>query len=125
MATQPTVNDYLAAAPRVAALLRRPGVIYVGAAVVQSPGAWTRVGPTWLVPGIGWVTIGAGARDWGTKSGLAELATANTAKPTWHAEGISVSPTPNEVFAGTPDALGSGPMSRIAELTAQADAIWK
>jgi hypothetical protein len=117
------VRDMLESAPRVAAALSRPGTIYYGACVVQTPGAWTRVGPTWLVPGLGWVTVGLGVRQWGTTAGLAELASQPTAKPTWHARGVSVVPAPNLVFAVTSQALASEYMVDVASMTRDADTL--
>lgn len=105
--------------PRIKDMLKREGVEYLGPCVVQAPGSWTRVGPTWIVPGIGWVCIGPGAKTWGTKAGLAELATFDTATPEWHAVGVAVVPDPNLVFAVTKEALGSGHMSEVKELASE------
>jgi len=94
---------------------------YIGPCVVQSPGAWTRVGPTWIHPRHGWITVGLGAAEWGTSAGLAELASASTAKPRWHCSGTSVSPEPNIVFFCTEAALGSELFGEVMELTKQAE----
>lgn len=72
---------------------------YLGVTVVQAKAAWTRVGPTWLLPGIGYFVAGPGVADWGTKLGLAELAISTSPTPTFHAEGLSCAPEPNIVFA--------------------------
>jgi len=80
------------------ALLAREGTIYVGPTIVQAKGAWSRMGPTWLVPGVGWVCYGPGVDKWGTTQGLAELSSADSAKPSMHAVGWSIAPDPNIVF---------------------------
>ena len=116
-----TVESMLASVPRVKAALNRSGVEYMGPCVVQSPGAWTRVGPTWIVPGIGWVTVGLGVCQWGTTAGLAELASQPTATPKWHALGISISPAPNLVFAVTVQALESPNMADVARFAQEVD----
>ena len=100
---------------RARALIKTPGTIYLGPCVVQSPGAWTRVGPTWIIPGVGWLSIGPGAREWGTKEGLAELASRATANPSWHAEGVSITKDPTVAFACTEQALSSDPMKIIKD----------
>jgi len=110
-------------APRVKAALKRPGVIYMGPCVVQAPGAWTRVGPTWLVPNVGWITVGPGARQWGTTQGLAELASEDTAKPTWHSLGISIVPDPHLVFAMQEGGLKSSYMSDVRQLSEEVDVV--
>lgn len=116
------LREILAQTPRVAALLEMPGTIYLGACIVQAPGAWTRLGPTWLVPGIGTVVIGLGLARWGTSKGLAELATAaGGCKPEWHAVGLAICPAPNLIFAITAESLATAPMAAIAELAAEVD----
>lgn len=64
--------------------------IYLGPTVVQAQGAWTRCGPTWIVPGIGWVVFGPGVHVWRTTEGLAQLAEDLAVEPTWHAIGVAV-----------------------------------
>lgn len=87
--------------PRIKGQLDRADALFMGFCVVQAPGAWTRIGPTWLVPGVGWITDGLGVRRWGTTEGLAQLAgeKAADAQPEWHARGWSIVPTPNVVYA--------------------------
>lgn len=63
--------------------------IYLGVLVVQAPGAWSRVGPTWIVPGVGHLVFGPGLRTWGTSEGLAQLACDTKTQPQWHAIGVS------------------------------------
>lgn len=111
-----TVADYLKQLPSVKRIVELAETTYMGPCVVQSPGAWTRVGPTWHHPTFGWITVGPGTKRWGTTEGLAELATQVTANPGWHAEGVAVSPAPNLVFAITEDALTSEHMARVKEL---------
>lgn len=90
---------------------------YMGVCVVQSPGAWTRCGPTWLDPRIGWVTAGLGVRAWNTTEGLAELATSTAPSPSWHAPGVSVSPEPNLVLFVEAHVLTGKGMAPVVELT--------
>jgi hypothetical protein len=71
---------------------------YMGVCIVQSPGAWTRIGPTWLTP-VGWINVGPGVSRWGTKLGLGELAVSITPTPSLHAVSLTISPTPNLVYA--------------------------
>ena len=116
-----SLQKALADVPRVEEMLKTEGTKYMGACLVQSPGAWTRVGPTWLVPGLGWVTYGPGARRWGTEKGLAELATGDSTNTEWDAEGVSISPNPNVVYAVSDHSLKTNPkLSRAAELHQQA-----
>lgn len=109
------LTDLLESCPRIAALLRAPGTEYLGPCVVQDPGAWTRLGPTWRVAGDRYICIGPGVNVWGTTQGLAELATADTAKPKFHAIGISISPRPNIIFAMTPEAITNCKIEAMAE----------
>lgn len=105
---------------RVLALLA--GAEYVGCCIVQSPGAWTRLGPTWVHPTHGWITVGVGVRDWGTKEGLGELATSPNPSPEWHAPATAASPAPNAVFFVTAAALEPASRSMIRALLAAANA---
>ena len=95
---------------------------YWGVCVMQAPGGWTRVGPTWHIRDHGWVTVGPGAGQWGTKSGLAELASAATATPKMHASGAVLSPQPNLVIPCTPEAVAH---LKLSELESEAEAICK
>jgi len=122
--TTRTLAELLGQAPRYAALIAAEGTRYMGPCVVQAAGAWTRVGPTWLVPGVGWLVIGPGAANWGTKKGLAELATEPGPAPTWHAAGLAIAPVPNLGFAMTADVLASTVMAEVAALTAEAEAVF-
>ncbi len=72
---------------------------YLGVCVVQKPGAWTRMGPTWRHPEIGWVCLGPGVHQWNTKLGLAELAASEEVAPSWHATAFSMCEKPNLAFA--------------------------
>ena len=81
---------------------------YLGPCVVQCPGAWTRIGPTWVHPNLGWICLGPGVANWGTTMGLAELATLGTAKPNWHASGVGIS-SPNVSFVMTHRAIDAYP----------------
>lgn len=112
--------------PRVRALLRRPDNEYLGVCIVQAPGAWSRMGPTWLTARGIWICCGPGLGVWGTTLGLAELAHDITAKPTWHACAAGMCPQPNLVFAVSPEAAehhGFGDLDRWAEqLMQEADA---
>lgn len=121
--TKTTLGDLLAQAPRYQALIEGRGTQYMGPCVVQAPGAWTRVGPTWLVPGVGWLAVGPGVANWGTKKGLAELATEIGPNPTWHAVGLVIVPAPNLVFAITTAVLASPVMSEVAVLASEAEAL--
>lgn len=107
-------------APRITRLLERPDTQYMGACIVQAPGAWTRMGPTWLVPGVGWVVIGPGVANWGTTSGLAQLATDPAAcSPQWHTVGVAICPAPNLVFAATADSLAATQLAEVARLVVE------
>lgn len=115
-----TVASLLEQAPRIARILEMPGVVYLGACIVQAPGAWSRVGPTWRVPNMFTIVIGPGLARWGTTKGLAELAVAAAdCKPEWHAMGIAICETPNIVFAITAKALAAKVMSEVATLAAE------
>lgn len=118
----PTVWDMLDGAPRLAAQVRARGE-YMGACIVQAPGGWARIGPTWHVPGLGWVVVGSGVNRWNTTLGLAEIATVGCKKTTWHADGVAVAPAPNIVYAVLQGALDSGHVARCAELAAQAEEV--
>lgn len=71
---------------------------YMGVMVLQAPGAWTRVGPTWKMSDGCWVTVGPGVHSWNTAEGLAQLAVDPTVKPKWHAIGGSPCDLPNLLF---------------------------
>lgn len=114
-----TLNFLLEQAPRVAEQIRNAQ--YMGVCVVQAPGAWTRVGPTWLTESGIWYTVGAGVNSWGTTQGLAELATSTAPKPTWHAVGISASPNPNIVYACSRDVVQQN-MPLVYRLLVEAEA---
>ncbi len=114
-----TLAKMLAGAPRVEAQIKDARTVYAGPCVVQAPGGWTRVGPTWITP-VGWVVAGPGAASWGTTQGLAQLASEGTATPTWHAVGIAIAPAPNVVYAVLPDALASKAMETVRGLTEEA-----
>lgn len=116
-------QEFLAGAPHYAAQLRGKDAVYMGPCVVQCPGAWSRCGPTWLVPVGGtavWGVVGPGVLRWGTTEGLAQL-TVGGAKPTWHSVGFAWSPLPNLAFAMTAAALQEGPMEAVARLASSAD----
>lgn len=117
-----TLASLLEQAPRIARLLETPGTIYFGVCIVQAPGAWSRVGPTWRVPGVGVVVIGPGIARWGTTAGLAQLAGAGvaTAKPEWHAVGLAIC-EPNLMFAVTASALAAPQMAEVTALAAEVD----
>jgi hypothetical protein len=119
------VTEILRDCPRIERLIKREDTVYMGPCVVQDPGSWSRIGPTWLVKGVGWVCIGLGVKTWGTTEGLAELATKTTAKPAYHALGLSVSQTPNIVFAVTAEALGSKALSEVKSLSDEAEGLAK
>ena len=122
--TKPAIlGQLLDGAPRYRALIEQESSKYMGPCVVQTPGAWTRVGPTWLIPGVGWLVVGPGAANWGTKKGLAELATDVTPSPTWHAIGLAISPDPNLVFAVVEEVLRSPAMTEVAALAVEAEAL--
>lgn len=109
---------------RILTQLRRADTIYLGACVVQGPGSWTRIGPTWVVPGVGWITAGAGVAKWGTQAGLAQLAgpTAVDAAPQLHALGWSIMERPNVVFAMDDAAVAASYMKETRVLTGVYDA---
>jgi len=93
---------------------------YYGACVVNAPGGWTRVGPTWKVRG-GWIVVGPGVRAWNTTKGLAELAVEKTAKPDWHAVGATFIENPYLVIPATPEASANSP--EVRDLTTAAEAM--
>lgn len=93
----------VSARPRIERILR--AAEYLGACVIQAPGAWTRIGGTWVDAAGRWWCAGPGVDLWGTTGGLAELASATTATPTWHAAGIACAPAPHIVFAVAPEVL--------------------
>ena len=120
--TKPAIlGQLLAGAPRYQALIEKGPARYMGPCVVQAPGAWTRIGPTWLIPGVGWLIIGPGVANWGTQKGLAELATDLGPKPTWHAIGLVIAPAPNLVFAVVEEVLRSSAMEEVAALATDAE----
>lgn len=91
---------------------------YYGVCAVQSPGAWTRVGPTWRTSDGNWICAGPGVGVWGTTTGLGELTTYDTATPTMHAAALTISPSPNLVFQLTDVAvkhMGLGGLKDWAE----------
>ena len=90
---------------------------YIGVTVLNAPGGWTRVGPTWRTR-HGYLVYGPGAARWGTTLGLAELASAPTAKPTWHATGWALCPAPNILYLVAEVALGSKAMGPVREALA-------
>jgi len=84
---------FLAAVPAARTLIN--DALYIGCALAQSDGAWTRQGPTWWSNAERcFITVGVGVANWGTKKGLAELASATDgeAKPHYHALGLSMVP---------------------------------
>lgn len=103
-----TESAYLAAAdyltPPMLRLIEQRG-IYMGVCVMQTPAAWTRVGPTWHIPGHAWVCVGPGIFGWGTTQGLAELASAVTGAPKFHAAAAGVCPQPNILFSCVDSAI--------------------
>ena len=88
---------------RTLALLKKAhddgALSYHGVCVVQAKAAWSRVGPTWSVPGIGWFVAGPGLKSWGTSKGLAEFVVSMEPTPEYHSEGMACCPEPNIVFA--------------------------
>lgn len=117
-----TLRGMLEQAPRIERLLQGPDVIYLGPCVVQAPGAWTRIGPTWLVPGVGTLVIGPGLARWGTSQGLAQLAVdAAACKPEWHAVAIAVTATPNIIFALTSASITAPCLASVAALAAEVE----
>lgn len=118
----PSLQDLLEGAPRVYAQVRdKSRSTYLGPTIVQAPGGWCRIGPTWLVQGLGWVVCGPGINRWNTTEGLAEIATKGCEKTTWHADGVAVAQAPNLVFSVLKSALESGHVARCAELARQAE----
>lgn len=84
---------FLAQMPAARTLIN--DAMYIGCAIAQSDGAWTRQGPTWWSRSERcFITVGLGVANWGTKHGLAELATATdgAATPSYHALGLSIVP---------------------------------
>lgn len=108
------VTELLNGAPRVLQQIQRPDAIYLGPCIVQDPGAWTRMGPTWYVPGIGRICVGPGVSRWGTKLGLAELATTGAPTPVLHAVGVSIGPSTNIVYAMLQEAVDARDMTSHA-----------
>lgn len=103
---------FLAQMPAVRTLI--DDALYLGCALVQSDGAWTRQGPTWWSRAERcYVTLGVGVAHWGTTQGLAELAadTDGRTNPIYHAAGLSVVPaeTANIVLAVPRTTLRSNP----------------
>lgn len=120
MATKTKIEVKCAPPARIAALLRRATTFYMGPCCVNASGGWTRVGPTWDVPGYGWIVWGPGAERWGTTMGLAELAVLGSAKPKWHASAWVSAPKSNAAFHMEELALES---SYMIEVRAMADAV--
>lgn len=94
------------------------GAKYIGCAIVQSDGAWTRQGPTWWSAQERlFVTLGVGVANWGTTRGIAELASGHDAKarPTYHAVGLSVVPveTGNLVLVVPREVLEANPHFKL------------
>jgi len=89
--------------------------LYLGSCIVQAPGAWTRVGPTWLDRERlqAWVVVSIGAARWGTSEGLAQLATSVDCKPQWHAPGTAIVPLPNLAFLIEPHVLQAEHMAPV------------
>ncbi len=83
---------------RILTQIQRKDATYLGVVVVQASGAWTRCGPTWVVPGLGWIVYGPGLAEWKTNKGLAQLA-CETVEPRYHATAWGISPVPNIAFA--------------------------
>lgn len=75
----------------------------MGVAIVQAPGAWSRMGPTWNHPEHGWFCFGPGIQAWNTEQGLAELAVSKKPAPAWHATALACAPEPNIVFLVLPE----------------------
>lgn len=89
---------------------------YLGVCVMQCPGAWTRMGPTWYSPQLGFINAGLGVRSWNTSEGLAELATSTAPTPSFHAAGVAVSLDPNLVIMVEDHALMGDGLAAIREL---------
>lgn len=108
MAAKKTSSNFLAAAdymsPQILGIIERHGV-YLGVCVLQAPAAWTRVGPTWHIPGHAWICVGPGILGWGTTQGLAELASATTGRSKLHAIAAGVCPQPNILFICLDEAI--------------------
>jgi hypothetical protein len=121
--TNTKADKSAAITPQIRALLDRDDAIYMGVCLVQARGAWTRCGATWYVPALRiWITYGPGVSSWGTKQGLAQLATdAAACEPKWHAGGWTVAESPNLVFAVLPESLRSAimdiPRASLGQLT--------
>lgn len=114
------IEESMRGLPRLEAFLRE--AVYIGPCVVQSPGAWTRVGPTWYDRTTRvWVTIGPGAAQWNTTSGIAQLALDPNVSPSWHETGVSLSPEPNLVFVMHPNTLTGKAFDTIRELADTAE----
>lgn len=106
---------------RIALCLRDPATRYMGTCVIQAPGAWTRVGPCWVVPGVGWVCYGPGVERWGTSKGLAQLAVDAACKPSLHATAWTTVPAPNLAFALESAALSAPYFREVKEAATAAD----
>lgn len=89
--------------PRIRAMLTRAE--YIGICAMQAPGAWTRIGATWVTPEGRWINIGQGVGSWGTSRGLGQLASDDDARPEWHAPAVVICPDPNAVFVLTDAAI--------------------
>lgn len=115
------LHELLESVPRVLALVHDETTEYIGPALVQAPGAWTRCGPTWLTKRGLWICVGPGVYDWGTTAGLAQLASSPDPKPKWHAHGVAIVPDPNIVFVVGANALTSPEMADVRAMTAAAE----
>lgn len=83
---------------RCVAMIREPGTRYFGVCILQAPGAWSRLGPTWRTSDNVWICAGPGLGRWNTRRGLAEISQDVTANPEIHATGVAMCPKPNLVF---------------------------
>lgn len=91
---------------------------YYGVAVFQAAGGWTRIGPTWRLPGGEWAVFGPGVARWGTSLGLAELACSKSPTPTLHAVGLGVSPSVNIIYALLDEARANSNLAEVFEIEA-------
>ncbi len=102
---------------RILTQIQRKDAIYMGVCSVQAKGAWTRCGPTWTVPGVGWIVYGPGVAEWKTTKGLAQISV-EPVTPTWHATAWGIAPEPNIVFAVEDHALpGLTDVQKAADAT--------
>lgn len=85
--------------PVMELLVMSSEALYLGPCIMQAPGGWTRAGPTWYVRGDRlWICYGPGVASWGTTRGIAQLASADDCKPSWHDTGWVTAPDPNIVL---------------------------